>query len=78
MPHLTKSTNNLARLLAVYLQTSEALNAPEDSAVPREKPTATQYRYVIGIAEGRETCHLSHGVDQQMMRSALGCVSAVF
>ena len=78
MPSLIESTNNLARLFAVYLKTSEALNAPEDSAALRGKPTATQYRYVIGIAEGRETCHLSHRVDRQMRRSALGFVSAVF
>ena len=52
MPHLTKSTNNLARLLAVYLKTNEALSAPEDSAVPREKPTATQYNSVIGLVAG--------------------------
>ena len=52
MPHLTKSTNNLSRLLAVYLKTNEALNAPEDSAVPREKPTATQYNSLIGLVAG--------------------------
>ena len=78
MPPLTKNTINLSLLLAIYLKINEALSAPEDSAVPRGKPTATQYRYVIGIAEGRETCHLSHRVDRQMRRSALGCVSAVF
>ena len=44
MPHITKSTNNLARLQAVHLKTSEALSAPEDSAALRGKPTATQYR----------------------------------
>ena len=41
-------------------KTNEALIAPEDSAVLRAKPTATQYNSVIGVvARGSSvTCHI--------------------
>ena len=41
-------------------KTNEALIAPEDSAVLRAKPTATQYNSVIGLVAGASgvTCHM--------------------